>query len=288
LIINGHQVVVVDNLSTGKSNNINRLAKFYEIDITTDKLFDVFNKEKPDVVSHHAAQMNVRKSTIDPLFDAKINILGTINVLEACTKYDIKHLVFASSGGVVYGEPKNLPAKENDPTLPISPYGIAKLACEHYIRYYSSTFNLKSTILRYGNVYGPRQNPEGEAGVVAIFIGLLLMGKTPIINGDGKQTRDFIYISDSVKAHTLVIDRGIEGIFNIGTGTEISVNEILNELINLLELSVPPKYEPSKIGEIERIVLDSSKFKKLTGWLSKVNLSQGLKETCKYFTSIRT
>lgn len=283
LIENGHKVVVVDNLSTGKSTNVNRLAKFYETDVTSDELFDIFDDERPDIVSHHAAQMNVRRSTDDPSHDAKTNIIGTLNVLEACARYSVKHFIFASSGGVIYGEPSSLPAKETDPAFPIAPYGIAKLACEHYIRYYSSTYDMKSAILRYGNVYGPRQNPEGEAGVIAIFIDLLLRGKSPIINGNGTQTRDFIYVSDVVNAHNLVINKGIESTFNIGSGIEISINTIYKGLADILHTSIKPIYHQERPGEVKRIFLDSSNLKHLTEYLPQIDLQEGLKATCNYF-----
>jgi len=287
LIKNGHRVVIIDNLSTGRLVNVNRQAKFYEIDITSDKLFDIFDVERPDIVSHHAAQMNVRRSTDDPVYDAKTNIIGTINVLEACVRYNVNHFIFSSSGGVIYGEPKSLPAKETDPTLPISPYGIAKLTCEHYIRYYSSTYNMKSTIFRYGNVYGPRQNSAGEAGVVAIFIDLLLQSKSPVIYGNGTQTRDFIYISDIVKANDIVIDKGIDGIFNIGSGIETTINEIYEKLTDILHTHIKPIYYQERTGEVKRICLDSSKFKDLTNYLPKIELKDGLKETCNFFLTKR-
>ncbi|MBI1818745.1 MAG: NAD-dependent epimerase/dehydratase family protein, partial [Nitrospirae bacterium] len=196
LIVEGHQAVVVDNLSTGKKKNINRNANFYKLDILSPKLEKIIKKEKPDVISHHAAQIDVRRSVADPIFDAQVNILALIQLLEYGVKYGTKHIVFASSGGAVYGEQTEFPAPESHGTFPVSPYGITKLTGEKYLFYYRQNSGLDYTCLRYANVYGPRQDPFGEAGVVAIFTEKMLRNEPVIINGNGMQTRDYVFVDD--------------------------------------------------------------------------------------------
>jgi len=201
----GHDVYILDNLSTGFEKNINPKAKFINADITSLSIFEIFSKEKFDVVNHHAAQIDVRKSVADPIFDANTNILGTINLLQACTKTGVKKFMFASTGGAVYGEQEYFPADENHPTNPVSPYGITKLTIEKYLYFYKNEYGLNYTILRYANVYGPRQNPFGEAGVVAIFASKLLKNENPVINGEGKQTRDYVFVEDVVLKQASVL-----------------------------------------------------------------------------------
>jgi UDP-glucose 4-epimerase len=283
LIQEGHEVVVVDNLSTGKKKNINRDAHFYKMDILNSRVEKIFKKEKPDLISHHAAQMDVRRSVADPIFDAQVNVLGLLNVLENAVRYGTKKVIFASSGGAVYGEQQVFPAPETHPLHPVSPYGISKLAGEHYLYYYQQVAGLNYVALRYANVYGPRQDPFGEAGVVAIFSQKTLMNDQPIINGNGKQTRDYIFVEDVVEAHMAVIENSIKGIFNVGTGKETSVNQLFRNLVDISGAKVKEVYGPEKRGEQIRSVLDYTKLKKATDWEPKVELYDGLKMTVDYF-----
>jgi UDP-glucose 4-epimerase len=279
----GYEVVVVDDLSTGKRENVNPKATFYEIDIQNPALEEVFKKEKIDIVNHHAAQIDVRRSVKDPIFDAKVNVIGLLNLLELCIKHDVKKFIFASSGGVIYGETENLPVKETHPLLPLSPYGITKMVAEHYLRYYYTVYNLNYTVLRYGNVYGPRQDPFGEAGVVAIFINNLLEGKEPVIFGDGEQLRDYIYVEDIVRANLLCTARGNADIFNLGTGIGTSVNLLLHKLQRIMGTDLQPIYKPPREGEIYKNYIDSDKAAKILGWEAKISLEEGLKRTVDFF-----
>jgi UDP-glucose 4-epimerase len=204
-VAEGHHVVVVDDLLGGVRANLNPKAVFYQLDIRSEKLEDIFRKEHIDVVSHHAAQMDVRKSVSDPKFDASVNVLGGLNVFECAKKYGVKKIIFSSTGGAIYGEQDFFPADEEHPLRPLSPYGITKLCTEKYLFYYKQTYGIDNVVLRYANVYGPRQNPHGEAGVVAIFCDKLLKGEEPVINGDGKQTRDYVFVADIVKANVLAL-----------------------------------------------------------------------------------
>lgn len=279
----GNEVIIIDDLSTGKKENINPQARFHHIDIRDKGMEAIFEKERPEIVNHHAAQMDVRRSTENPAFDADVNIIGTINLLENSVKYGVKRFIFASSGGAIYGEQKDFPAGEEHQQFPLSPYGVSKLAGEKYIHYYSKNFGLRYISLRYSNVYGPRQNPEGEAGVVAIFIGRLLKGKEPVINGDGEQTRDYVYVDDVVEANISAARSETEGSFNIGTGIETSVNKILSNLIDITKVDIKGIHGPPKKGEQRISVLDCSKAIKSLGWKPKVTLEDGLRRTVLYF-----
>lgn len=279
----GNEVIIIDDLSTGKKENINPQARFHHIDIRDKGMEAIFEKERPEIVNHHAAQMDVRRSTENPAFDADVNIIGTINLLENSVKYGVKRFIFASSGGAIYGEQKDFPAGEEHQQFPLSPYGVSKLAGEKYIHYYSKNFGLRYISLRYSNVYGPRQNPEGEAGVVAIFIGRLLKGKEPVINGDGEQTRDYVYVDDVVEANISATRSETEGPFNIGTGIETSVNKILSNLIDITKVDIKGIHGPPKKGEQRISVLDCSKAIKSLGWKPKVTLEDGLRRTVLYF-----
>ena len=279
----GNEVIIIDDLSTGKKENINPQARFHHIDIRDKGMEAIFEKERPEIVNHHAAQMDVRRSTENPAFDADVNIIGTINLLENSVKYGVKKFIFASSGGAIYGEQKDFPAGEEHQQFPLSPYGVSKLAGEKYIHYYSKNFGLRYISLRYSNVYGPRQNPEGEAGVVAIFIGRLLKGKEPVINGDGEQTRDYVYVDDVVEANISATRSETEGSFNIGTGIETSVNKILSNLIDITKVDIKGMHGPPKKGEQRISVLDCSKAIKSLGWKPKVTLEEGLRRTVLYF-----
>lgn len=279
----GHDVVIIDNLSTGRKENLNKKAKFIEMDIQDSTIFDIFEKEKFDVVNHHAAQMDVRLSVKDPAYDARNNIIGTINILEASARTDVKKVIFISSGGAIYGEQDYFPADEAHPTRPLSPYGIAKLTGEKYLYFYHKTYGLNFISLRYANIYGPRQNPRGEAGVIAIFASKLLKNEQPIINGDGKQTRDYVYVSDVVDANIKAMEFNGCDYFNIGTGLETDVNELFHKLKHLTKSKAKEVHGPVKPGEQLRSVLNNNKAKQLLNWFPKINLDQGLKQTVEFF-----
>lgn len=279
----GHEVVVVDDLSTGQKQNINPGAEFFQLDIQDSRLQDLFAKYRFDVVNHHAAQMDVRKSVSDPMFDAQVNVIGTLNLLQNCTKYNVKKFIFASTGGAVYGEQDYFPADEQHPTWPLSPYGITKLAGEKYLYYFNEVLGLPYVILRYANVYGPRQNPHGEAGVIAIFADKLLRGEQPTINGDGKQTRDYVYVGDLVRANITALNHSTSDIFNIGTGVETDVNTIFKIINDLTCAGKDEFHGPAKAGEQLRSCLSYSKAEKYLGWKPEVELNQGLKNTVEYF-----
>ena len=283
LVQEGNQVIVIDNLSTGKRKQVNKKAQFYKMDIRSKRIERVFRKERPLIVVHLAAQMNVRLSTEDPVFDADVNILGTLNLLEHAVKHGVRKVSFASSGGAVYGEQEVFPAAESHRTDPLSPYGISKLAGEKYLAYYTNTTGLRHVVLRFGNVYGPRQEPEGEAGVIAIFSKLMLEGGQPIINGTGKQTRDFVYVDDVVESIMVTIGEDIQGIFNVGTGQEATVNECYGIIKELTNSSCKDLYGAAKKGEQFRSVLDVMKLRKGFDWDPQVSLPEGLKMTVEFF-----
>lgn len=283
LVQEGHEVVVVDNLSTGKRKNVNRAATFYKCDIQTTKLERIFRNERPSVVMHLAAQMNVRRSVDDPMFDANVNILGTLNVAEQAVRHGARKIVFASSGGAIYGEQDIFPAPETHPTRPLSPYGISKLSGEHYLAYYQRVCGIQTVCLRFANVYGPRQDPEGEAGVVAIFIQKMLNGEQPVINGNGRQTRDFVYVEDVVEANLSVIGQGVEGIFNVGTSVETPVNEVFQHIRTHAKSECKDVHGPAKKGEQLRSAVDPTKLKQQLGWEPKMTLAEGLGRTVDYF-----
>ncbi|MCD6166901.1 UDP-glucose 4-epimerase [candidate division KSB1 bacterium] len=281
----GHSTVVVDNLYMGRLENLNPKAKFYLLDIRAPEVAKVFEFEKIDVVCHQAAQMDVRKSVADPGFDAEVNVLGSLNLLQNSLKYGVKKFLFASTGGAIYGEQDYFPADEDHPTRPVSPYGVTKLTVEKYLFYYHQVHGLPYVALRYANVYGPRQNPHGEAGVVAIFTEKMLSGQKPVINGDGRQTRDFVYVGDVVEANLRALEYEKSDIFNIGTGIETDVNTIFHKLNQIIGSNTPECHGPPKDGEQLRSVIDYTKAKKLLGWEPKVDLQRGLQATVDYFRS---
>ena len=282
-IAEGHNVIIVDNLSTGFSENINPKAKFYQLDIRSEKLEDVFQKEKIDVVNHLAAQMDVRRSVSDPKFDASVNVLGGLNIFESAKKHRVKKIIFSSTGGAIYGEQDYFPADEEHPTRPLSPYGITKLCTEKYLFFYKAVYGINHVILRYANVYGPRQNPHGEAGVVAIFCTKMLNGEQPVINGDGKQTRDYTFVGDVVNANLLALRYDGSNIYNIGTGIESDVNKLFLELRSHLNPSCVEKHAPAKAGEQQRSVISYKKIESELGWKPNVQLEEGLRLTAEYF-----
>lgn len=283
LIEAGYKVVVIDNLSTGKKENINNNAVFYQADIRDKGIKEIFSKEKPDMVIHNAAQISVRLSVDEPVLDADINILGSLNIIEAARINKVKKIIFASSGGTVYGEQKFFPADETHPLNPISPYGVAKLAVENYLYYYYQSFGLEYIALRYANVYGSRQDPLGEAGVVAIFSKKILEGKAPIINGDGKQTRDYVYVGDVVEANLKALNSDFVGSLNIGTGIESKVLDLFKFLKETAVTDIEKIHGPAKKGEQRRSVLSYDKAKDIIGWVPKVKLGEGLSKTYHWF-----
>ena len=282
-IKDGHEVFVLDNLLTGFERNINPKAKFIKADICDKELSHLFEKEKFDVVNHHAAQMDVRRSVADPAFDANTNILGTINLLQNCVKTGVKKFMFASTGGAVYGEQSYFPADENHPTSPLSPYGISKLTVEKYLFFYNAQYNLRYSILRYANIYGPRQNSAGEAGVVAIFSTKLLKKEQPVINGTGMQTRDYVFVGDVVKANLLALNDESNDIYNVGTAKETNVNEIFNLLNNIVGNGQKEKHGPAAPGEQMRSVITSEKLFKKFGWKPSTKFEEGLTKTVEFF-----
>ncbi len=282
LVQEGYGVVVADNLATGKRRNINRAANFYRADIRSRWLERVFRRERPAIVCHHAAQMDVRRSVQDPMFDAETNILGTLNVLRYAIKYGVRKFIFASSGGAVYGEPEKLPVSESHPTRPMSPYGISKAVGDEYLRYFYDADGMEYVSLRYANVFGPRQDPYGEAGVVAIFTQKMLQGEQPIINGNGRQTRDFVYVDDVVEANIAALGKEAHGIYNVGTGQETTINELFSLLAGFINPSVREVHGPAKKGEQLKIALDSSRIHRELDWEPKVSLKDGLARTVDY------
>ena len=283
----GHTVHVLDDLSGGKRENVPSRAVFHQMDVRSDDVRSLFEKERFEVMVHHAAQMDVRRSVADPRYDADVNIIGFLGLAEAGRRNGLKKVVFASTGGAIYGEPDYVPQDESHALRPLSPYGITKLCTERYLYYYEQEFGLQYVALRYANVYGPRQNPHGEAGVVAIFTERMLDGKQPVIYGDGEQTRDYVYVGDVVRANVLAVDYGRSGTFNVGTGVETSVNELFRLIRDRIDESVPEKHEEGRPGEQRRSVLDFSYSKKELGWEPSVSLAKGLDETVAWFENKR-
>ncbi|MEK6589225.1 MAG: NAD-dependent epimerase/dehydratase family protein [Nitrospinota bacterium] len=283
-ITEGYHVFIIDNLVTGKLKNLNPDAKFYKIDIRDSKrLEDIFKEYTIDCINHHAAQMDVRRSVDDPIYDGDVNILGSLNLLQLAIKYGTKRFIFASTGGAVYGEQKYFPADEEHSQNPLSPYGVSKLSLEKYLYFYKTAYNLDYTVLRYANVYGPRQDPHGEAGVVAIFARKILHGEPPVINGDGEQTRDYTFVEDAADANVLVIKNGISGVYNIGTGKETTVNELCTMMLQIAEADIKPIHGPQKMGEQRRSVINYNKMKTQCGWFPKYPLEAGLSKTIQFF-----
>ena len=280
----GHQVIIIDDLSTGQKEFVNPRATFIKMDIRDKEVGDIFKEEQFNIVNHHAAQMDVRKSVDDPLFDASVNVLGTLNLLENCKRFGVKKFIFASTGGAIYGEQDYFPADEQHPVRPLSPYGVSKLAIEKYLFYYLTVFGLEHVVLRYANVYGPRQNPHGEAGVIAIFSTKMLSGGQPFINGDGKQTRDYVFVKDVVRANILALDMATSDTFNIGTAVETDVNTLFAEIQHLSEAICRQAYSPAKKGEQRRSVLTSEKIQRMCGWSPGVRLQDGLRQTVEFFS----
>jgi UDP-glucose 4-epimerase len=279
----GHNVLILDDLSTGRMENIPESAAFIKCDIRDDDAVRrAFAEFRPDVVNHHAAQIDVRKSVEDPAYDASVNIIGTIRLLESSVKSGVKRFIFASTGGAIYGEPANIPADEKTPPMPISAYGTSKYAVEKYLEYYRHIYSLDSVALRYANVYGPRQNPHGEAGVIAIFCSRILTGKACTIFGDGEQTRDYVYAGDVARANLSALSSP-SGSYNIGTQIETSVNGLISELVAASGIKFPVDYADARAGEVGRISLDVRLAGKVLDWAPSVFLAKGIKETWEWF-----
>lgn len=290
----GHQVVVVDNLSTGRRAFLHPDAVFCELDLLAPAVDELVGTHQPDLICHHAAHVNVRESVEDPVHDATQNLLATLNLLEAARKRGVTRIIFASSGGAVYGTPQEDPVPETHPTRPLSPYGGAKLACEQYLWMYGANYGLSSLSLRYANVYGPRQNPEGEGGVVAVFCRKLTTGRQPVIFGDGEQTRDFVHVADVVAANLRAAQLLAEATpaaprrlsVNIGTGRHTSVNLLAKLLRDLLQTDLVPAHGPARVGELRAISLATERARETLGWEPRVSLVDGLRETAAYFRQV--
>jgi UDP-glucose 4-epimerase len=283
-VAKGHDVVIIDNLSTGNINNLNPRAKFYEEDINSD-LDKIFRREKFELINHHAAQINVRTSVDDPVYDARINVLGTVNLLKFASKYAIKRFVYASSGGAVYGEPEQYPINEGMPLNPLSPYGASKVAAEHYITTFARLYGMDYVIFRYSNVYGPRQIIKSEAGVISIFIDRIFRNESCSVYGDGKQIRDYVYVGDIVAANMLALNCA-PNIFNIGTNVETSVNDLIDIFSKILKKDVAHQHVDPRPGEVQRNVLDYRHAWSVIQWQPKTQLKDGIAETFEYFKKI--
>jgi len=283
----GHQVSIVDNLATGKRENLPPSATFYEVDIRDAELDAVFAEVKPEVVCHHAAQMDVRRSVADPVYDAQVNVLGSLNVLECCRRHGTRKVIYAGTGGAMFGEADCLPVDESHPVMPISPYGVSKHTVEHYLHTYSVNAGLDYTVLRYPNVYGPRQDPHGEAGVVAIFSLQLLAGTRPTIFGDGTKTRDYCFVVDIVAANELALEVGGGGLYNLGRGIEVSDREVFEMVRSAVGVDVEPEFAPVRPGEVEHIALDASLARRELGWEWKIDLADGAARAVAFYREQR-
>jgi UDP-glucose 4-epimerase len=279
----GHEVCVVDDLSTGFRHNVPPQVPLHVVDIRDSQLADVFESEKPEVVCHQAARANVRESFEKPLLYAEVNILGSLNVLECCRRFHVRKVIYASTGGAVYGAPEWLPVTEQHPINPLDPYGASKHHVEHYLHLYEKNFGIAYTSLRYPNVYGPRQNPFGEAGVVAIFARQMLDEIRPVINGTGEQERDFVSAMDIAQANLSALTKGDGEIMNIGSGIATSVNTIYSTLAELTGYREKAVYGPAKAGEVFKIYLNAGRAKEILGWTPNISLKEGLGATVEYF-----
>ncbi|MHB1007118.1 MAG: NAD-dependent epimerase/dehydratase family protein [Chloroflexota bacterium] len=279
----GHNVVVVDDLSSGNRQNLPPEIPIRQVDIRSANLDEVFAAEQPEVVNHHAAQISVNFSVRQPRTDADVNIAGSLNVIDCCVRHGVKKMIYISSGGAAVGEPRYLPVDEQHPVDPLSPYGVSKHTVEHYLYLYRQISGLDYTILRYPNVYGPRQDPLGEAGVVAIFLGQMLRGEPTRVNGSGDQLRDYIHVSDLARANVLALGAAPGTMYNTGTGVGTSVNEIWRNLAEILGYRQSPVHGSALPGEVYKIYLDSSRVERDLGWRSQMALADGLRQTAEWF-----
>lgn len=284
----GHNVTVIDNLSSGEMRFLNPKAKFYEMDILDPDVHDILKAEKIKAINHHAAQISVSDSLKDPIFDANSNIIGTLQLVQSAVSLNIEKFIFASTGGAMYGEQIHYPASEEHPCHPLSPYGISKLSAENYLRFFNEQYKLSTTVLRYSNVFGPHQNPHGEAGVVAIFCQKLIEDQKPVITGDGEQTRDFISVRDVVRANVIALDPDCVGTYNVGTGKETSVNTMTECLLGISGKNISSEHGSARNGEQRRSVIGYKKFNAEFGWKPEFSLEQGLIETYDFFQNKTT
>jgi UDP-glucose 4-epimerase len=282
LLKRGDEVIVIDDLSTGSSQNLNPDAEFHQLDIRSRQAAELVRRRRPDAIVHHAAQMSVSRSVREPAFDADVNLMGSINLLEAARQAEAR-FIFASTGGALYGDADILPTPETYPAWPVSPYGVSKLAFEHYLHCYGVQHGLGYTALRYANVFGPRQNPHGEAGVVAIFCLNLLSAEPPTVNGDGKQTRDFIHVADVVRANLAALDSDQRGHFNVGTGRPCDINTLFEMIEGRMEVSIGKRHGPARPGDQRTSVLDSSLIADKLGWRPEMSLEAGVADTVDWF-----
>ena len=279
-----HEVAVIDNLSAGKRDRLNPSARFHQADIRdAAEVTRVIASERPEVMVHLAAQMDVRRSVADPAFDAQVNLVGMLNLMEAARQHGLRRVVFSSTGGAIYGEQEVFPADESHPCRPVSPYGVAKFSTEAYLFIYHAQCGIEYAAMRYANVYGPRQDPHGEAGVVAIFCGRLLDHKTVTIFGDGEQTRDYVYVGDVVRANLAAVSATATGAINIGTGIETSVNRLYGILAAVAGSDQPPAYAPARPGEQQRSAIAAARAGRELGWRPEVALEEGLRRTYAFF-----
>jgi UDP-glucose 4-epimerase len=284
LVERSHDVAVIDDLSSGKREQVNPRARFHLADLRDARLVgEIVERERPEVIYHLAAQMDVRRSVADPAFDAQVNLVGLLNLMEAARGRGLRRVILASSGGAIYGEQETFPCDEDHPCRPVSPYGVAKLASERYLFFYRNEYGIGYTAMRYANVYGPRQDPHGEAGVVAIFCGRLLSGDPCTIYGDGRQTRDYVYVGDVAAANIAALERGVDGGFNVGTGIETDVNQLYGELAQLAGVRKDPAYGPARGGEQRRSVILPQRAGRELGWQPGMTLRDGLRATFEYF-----
>lgn len=283
LAASGHELVVVDDLSTGHVEQVHPRARFYQLELDSPWLDELFRIERPQAVVHQAAQASVSRSVEDPVFDARVNVLGTLALLQASVRQGVERFLFASTGGALYGEADLIPTPEDSPARPVSPYGAAKLAAEGYLRTFHDLYGLSYAALRYANVYGPRQDPHGEAGVVAIFTRRLLAGERAVITGDGRQTRDFVYVEDVADANARALGSTQSGAFNVGTGLETDVNAIFDTLKALTGSAQPPQHGPGRPGEQRRSAIDARRIGEGMGWQARTGLPDGLEATVRFF-----
>jgi UDP-glucose 4-epimerase len=283
LVGKGHRVLVVDDLSSGRRENVNPAAELHVLDIRSEETAQLIEQNRPSTIFHLAAQMDVRRSTEDPAFDASINVIGTLNLLSAAVRAETEQFIFASTGGAIYGEQDVHPAPEGHPERPVSPYGVSKLAGERYMYYFHVQYGLNVACMRFANVYGERQNPHGEAGVVAIFLKLLFQNKQPVINGDGMQTRDYIHVSDVVRANMAAMGQPGYQIFNVGTGIESTVVELYEGLRSAAGSDLAATHGPGMPGEQRRSSVDASKLREQLGVPQPIALSDGLQRTADWF-----
>jgi UDP-glucose 4-epimerase len=284
----GHEVAILDNFKTGTERNVNPEARLFRVDVRdADEVQTAIGSFKPDVVNHHAAQSEVPKSVADPAFDAEVNVVGGINLLKAAVDHGVKKVIFISTGGALYGEPDVVPADEDHPVRPLSPYGTGKFCFEQYLGTFQRTYHLEYTVLRYANIYGARQDYQSEEGrVVAIFAGRMLAGRPVTIDGDGEQARDMLHVGDVATANLAALDRGAGGTYHVSTGVPVTVNELFRKLAVLTDYKRPPEHGPRRKGDVYRIALDNTRARNELGWEPRISLEEGLSLTVDYFREL--